>query len=147
METHKQVFPKKSFVISSDERITKQLPNMDKLKVSYIVGILTGHIRLNAYLKRFGIRDDPDCEFNGRVEESAIHFLCNCQTLSQLRRRVYGHSFLSPGEVMAAPLHSIFDFTRQSGQFPSLSQTSPSLSTLSRRGDDRNGINASASNH
>lgn len=136
----------KSLVILPDEKITKQLLSLDKQKVSYIVGILTGHIRLNAYLKRIGIRDDPDCEFCGRGEESAIHFLCNCPNLSQLRSRLYGHSFLNPGEVMTAPLRNIFDFARQSGRFPSLSLTSPSLSTLNRRGDDRNGINTSRSN-
>lgn len=138
----------RSFIISPDEKITKQLFNLDKRKMSYIVGILTGHIRLNAYLKRLGIRDDPDCEFCGNGEEIALHFLCNCPGLGQLRRRLYGFDVLTPGEVMTAPLQNIFDFARQSGRFAGIrTHNGPLLSTLNRRSDDRYGIDASRSNH
>lgn len=86
--------------------------------MSYTVATLTGHIRLNSYLRRVGIRDDPGCNYCGRTEESAKHFLCDCTELSHIRREVYNCDSLTPDEVMKSNIRNIFNFVKRSGRFP-----------------------------
>lgn len=118
----------KEFVSTPQERLANNLLTLNKLELSYTIGIITGHIRLNAYLNKIGVRDDPDCDQCGRAAESATHFLCNCPGLSSLRRRIFKHNFLTPGEVMTYSIRSIINFTKQSGRFPAMAQSSPSNS-------------------
>lgn len=110
----------KQFIVSPSEKLTKKLLSLNKMELSVITGILSGHIRLNGYLRRIGIRDDPDCNFCGLSEESAIHFLCNCPNLSHIRQAIFGLNMLTPNEVMIQPVRKIYSFVRQTGRFPSL---------------------------
>ena len=110
----------RSFMASPSAKTASQLLSLDKLRFSYTVGILTGHIRLNAYLKRIQVRDDPDCDFCGRGEETSIHFLCNCPSLSHIRRTIFGLDMLTPNEVFNFHISKIYDFVYKSGRFASL---------------------------
>jgi hypothetical protein len=51
-----------------------------------MIGLLTGHARLNERLHRMSLASDPLCAACGIEEESA--YLSNCQTLSNIRTRV-----------------------------------------------------------
>lgn len=131
----------KHFIISPEVKLTNQLLTFSKLKLSFTIGMLTGHIRLNEYLKRIGVRDDPDCDYCGRDSESAIHFLCNCPQLSQIRKEIYGYSFLTPSEAISAGLSKIFSFAHRSGRFP-ITESYPTTSqTLQRQGGGNATIN------
>lgn len=109
----------KRFVLTPNPKLTQQLLRLSKLKMSSTIGILTGHIMLNAYLKRFGFRDDPDCNFCGRSEETSTHFLCNCPALSNIRGQIFGLDFLTPSEIGSQHVGKIFSFIKRSGRFPS----------------------------
>lgn len=107
----------KRFVATPNLKLTQHLLGMCKLKLSFTVGMLTGHILLNAHMKRIGLRDDPDCNFCGRGEETSVHFLCNCSFFCNLRRELFGYDFLTPTEVACQHVGKIFSFIKRSKRF------------------------------
>lgn len=127
----------KKFIPAPSVQLTDQFLNLTKLEISVTVGILTGHIRLNKYLKTIGVRDDPDCEYCGETEESAQHFLCDCTALSQHRKVIYNKNTLLPNEVMSTSLKKIVHFVRRSGRFPSLGNYQIQTQILNRHGPRR----------
>lgn len=133
----------KKFIITPCVKLTEQLMNSSKLQLSFTIGILTGHIRLNKYLRKIGVRDDPDCDYCGRAEESAHHFLCECPALSQIRRITYNKDILTANEVMSTQLRKIFHFVRRSGRFPILENYPIRLRALFGQDQRHFAINAS----
>lgn len=130
----------RSFILEPSSKLTTQLLDLDKRKLSLTVSMLTGHVRLNAYLKRIGIRDDPDCDYCGRNEETALHFLCNCPTLSIKRKESFGKEILTPTQVINLNINKIYNFVKKSGRFPSLTGNSPSNVIYSQGQMSRNVI-------
>lgn len=110
----------KEFISSPQANLTNKLLTLSKMEMSYTISIITGHIRLNDYLRKIGVRDDPDCDLCGRANENAIHFLCNCPSLGHIRRGIFNMNPLTPNEVMTSHIRSIFLFVKQSGRFPVL---------------------------
>jgi ribonuclease HI len=110
----------KNFISTPSVKLTEQFLKLTKLEFSITIGILTDHFGLNKYLKRIGVRDDPDCEHCGRAEESARHFLCECTALNHHRRAVYNKDYIQPDEIMSNSLHKIACFVKRSGRFPAL---------------------------
>ncbi|XP_031616816.1 uncharacterized protein LOC116336812 [Contarinia nasturtii] len=105
----------RSFLTTPSKKIASQLLSLSKMKLSYTIGILTGHIRLNAHLKRIGVRDDPDCDLCGRNEETSIHFLCTCTQLDRTRVTIFGKGTINPEEVLKFDISKIFSFIKESG--------------------------------
>ena len=110
----------KSFVIAPNTKLTKQLLDLDKAKVSIVVSLITGHVRLNKHMHVLGIRDDPDCDRCGGGAETAMHFLCTCSGYGDLRRTIFGNERLIASETITSNLSRIFAFAQRSGRFPVL---------------------------
>jgi hypothetical protein len=71
--------------------------NRDQLR--WVVGLFTGHCRLNGHLFKLGLADDPTCERCLEDDESAAHILCDCEAIAYLRFRhldqfFYGNKWL-----------------------------------------------------
>lgn len=107
----------KKFLIRPDENFTKQLLKFDKRNLRTIVGIITGHVGLNAYLARMGIRADQDCDHCSHLEETAHHFLCECTGFSQTKSRIFGTNAITAETVMSKPLGKIIAFVQESQRF------------------------------
>jgi hypothetical protein len=85
--------------------------------LSVLIGLLTGHGRLNKHLHRMGLLSDPTCAACGIEEESALHFICVCPTLANLRTQIYGKPILSVSEYEEMSAGSFVQFTEKSGRF------------------------------
>lgn len=109
----------KKFLTRPNEKLSYQLLRLDKRKLRIVIGIITGHFGLNAFLARMGIRADPDCDHCGHIEETAFHFLCKCPGFSETRRHIYGNSAITTEVVMGKPLSKIFAFAQLSNRLPS----------------------------
>lgn len=133
----------KKFLIRPEEKVTDALLKLDKTSMRIIIGIITGHCRLNAYLARLRIRADPDCDYCGHLEETAYHFLCDCPGYYQLRSRIFGTNAITAEEVLSKSLSKIIAFARQSGRFKPLTVTGNrnSLYNSSHRPLPLNGVN------
>jgi hypothetical protein len=55
----------------------------------------TGHICLNEHLHRMGLASDPLCAACRLEEESALHFICTCLSLSNIRTHILCEPTLS----------------------------------------------------
>jgi hypothetical protein len=51
--------------------------------------VIIGHVRLK-HLHKMGLLLDRTCAACGIEEESALHFICVCSTLSNLRTHIFG---------------------------------------------------------
>jgi hypothetical protein len=66
-------------------KLARFLRNLPKTKLSVLIGLLTEHDRLNKHLHMMGLLSDPTCAACGIQEESALHFICECSTLANLK--------------------------------------------------------------
>lgn len=74
--------------------ITRKLLSLKKAELRITIGVITGHIGLNKYKSRIGLRDDPDCDRCHLGEEIGIHFLCECPAWRSIKENTFGQSTL-----------------------------------------------------
>jgi hypothetical protein len=76
-------------------KLARFLRNLPRTKLGVLIGLLTGHVRLNKHLHRMSLLSDPACAACGIEEELALHFICVCPSLANLRTKVFGKPILS----------------------------------------------------
>jgi hypothetical protein len=54
---------------------TKDLLNLNRDQLRWMVGLLTGHFHLKGHLFKMGLTNDPTCERCLEEDESATHIL------------------------------------------------------------------------
>lgn len=104
------------FLAAPTEELAKIVLNLSKDELRTIVGVITGHIDLNSYLKRIGRRDDPLCDRCSLGEETAQHFFCECPAWASHRRDLYGSEQLNPTEVLTAEISKVNAFIKRTGR-------------------------------
>jgi hypothetical protein len=72
---------------------------------------------LNKHLHKMGLLSDPTCAACGILEESALHFICVCPTLANLRTKIFGKPILSVSEYEGMSASSFVKFAEKSGRF------------------------------
>jgi hypothetical protein len=98
-------------------KLARFLRNLPRSKLGVLIGLLTGHVRLNKHLHRMGLVSDPICVACGIEEESALHFICVCPTLANLRTQIFGKPILSVSEYEEKSAGSFVQFAEKSGRF------------------------------
>ncbi|KAK9499414.1 hypothetical protein O3M35_002456 [Rhynocoris fuscipes] len=94
---------------------TADLLNQERKIVRMVVGLLTGHCRLNKHMYNMRLADDDLCRFCLEEEETAVHVLCQCEGLARLRLRIMGDPYPSPCSFMEEPLSRLKAFINESG--------------------------------
>ncbi|KAK9500637.1 hypothetical protein O3M35_001867 [Rhynocoris fuscipes] len=64
-----------------------------------IVGLQTGHCRLNRHMCNLRIIEDDICRFCHEEEESAVHILCHCYGLAELRFRIFEEAYFQTSSL------------------------------------------------
>jgi hypothetical protein len=94
-------------------KLARFLRNLPRTKLGVLIGLLTGHVRLNKHLHRLGLLSDPtSCSI---VE--ALHFISVCPTLANLRTQIFGKPILSVSEYEGMSAVSFVQFGEKSGGF------------------------------
>ena len=75
---------------------------LTKVNIRKLVGIWTGHCRLNKHLHILGIVSDPTCRGCLEEDETAEHVLCYCPALSSIRDKVLGDPWPSMADLSGA---------------------------------------------
>jgi hypothetical protein len=86
-------------------KLARFLRNLPRAKLGVLIGLLAGHVRLNRHLHRMGLLS------------SALHFICLCPTLANLRTQIFGKPILSVSEYEEMSAGSFVQFAEKSGGF------------------------------
>jgi hypothetical protein len=99
-------------------KLTRFLRNLPRTKYGLLIGLLTWLVRLNKYLHRMGLLSDRTCNACGIEKELALHFICVCPTLANLRTQIFGKPLLSVSEYERMSAGSFVQFfAEKSGRF------------------------------
>jgi hypothetical protein len=98
-------------------KLARFLRSLPRTKLGVLIGLLTGHVRLNKHLHRMGLLSYPACAACGIEEESALHFICVCPTLAILRTQIFGKPIRSVSEYEGMSAGSFVQFAEKSGRF------------------------------
>jgi hypothetical protein len=85
----------KVWIIRSCLKLARLLRNLPSTKLGDLIGLITGHVRLNKHLHRMGLFSDSTCAACSIEEESPLPFICVCPTLANLRTQIFGKPILS----------------------------------------------------
>jgi hypothetical protein len=105
----------KGFISGPSARRTKDLLELNRDQLSWVVGLLTGHCLLKGHLFKLGLTDDPTCERCLQEDQSATHILCDCEAIACLRFRHLGQFFMEPSDFYDAPIFKVLHFIRSVG--------------------------------
>jgi hypothetical protein len=98
-------------------KLARFLRNLPRTKIGVLIGLITKHVRLNKHLHRMGLISDPACAACGIEEELALHFICVCPTLANLRTQIFGKPILSVNEYEGMSAGSFVQFAEKSSRF------------------------------
>lgn len=84
-------------------KLGKQCLQLSRNNLRILVGLLTGHCRLNKHLHTLGVVDNPRCRGCNLEDETAEHVLCHCPALSTKRGSILGDFWPSMARIGSSP--------------------------------------------
>jgi ribonuclease HI len=90
---------------------------LSRNQLRILAQVVTGHSVLALHLHRLGMVADPFCPLCKEEEEDRDHFLCRCETLARVRKRVFGNHPVDPEDLINTPLSTILEFAERSLRF------------------------------
>jgi hypothetical protein len=98
-------------------KLAKFLRNLPRTKLGVLIGLISGHVRLNKHHHKMDLLSDPTFAACGIEEESALHFICVCPTLANLRTQIFGKPILSISEYEEMSAGSFVQFLEKCCRF------------------------------
>ena len=91
-----------------------ELLSMNRQQLSVVIGLLTGHIGLNGHLH---IEKDinPLCRRFLNSNETVEHLLCECESLTMSRGRIFRQSFGELEQLSHVPVDLFLRFATEIG--------------------------------
>ena len=105
----------KRFIVEHSPKFTVDLISKDRKTVKAVVGLLTGHCKLNRHLKLMGLTDEAMCRFCQSEEETSEHILCRCDSLANVWFPVIGNDRPLPGSYMEGSVSKLLNFVKRIG--------------------------------
>ena len=101
---------------------SRKLLMIDKVKLSWTVGLITGHCWMKGHLYKIGTLVDPTCARCKKSDETAYHMLCDCESLAALRVKYFNQWFLQKHELKEISVKKLASFIMDAGILISLSK-------------------------
>ncbi len=95
----------------------KRMQRLERGDLRLVVGLLTGHCRLNRHLSLLKVVDHPRCPRCGAAEETVIHFGGACPAYWMKRIMHLGKPHLTLDEMWEKPVSKILAFAKDTGRF------------------------------
>ena len=95
-------------------RATKLL-NVSRQQLSVVIGLPTGHLGLNGHLYKIGKDIHPLCRRCLSGNETVEHLLCECESLTISRGRIFGQIFRELKQFSRVPVNLFRRFTTEIG--------------------------------
>ena len=70
----------------------------------------TGHGYFNKHMKQLGLVDSNRCRRCSEIAKTAEHLLCECESLTYKRYRIFGEPSIEPIDIINCPLKKVLDF-------------------------------------
>jgi hypothetical protein len=93
----------------------KDLLELNRGKLRWMLGLFTGHSHLKEHLFKLGLTDDPTCERHLKEDKSATHILCDCEAIAHLRFCHLGQFFMEPSYYYDIPINKLLHFIQSVG--------------------------------
>lgn len=100
----------KCFLRELNQIVSQQILNMNKNHTRIVIGLITGHCKVNSHLVKMRLRDDPDCELCGRTQETAMHIISECESIKSVRKHVYGKEIVETQQILKHPVKKLINF-------------------------------------
>jgi RNase H len=107
----------KLWIVEPSKNLAKSLIKLPRHKLSILVGLITGHSRLNEHLFRMALVSEPLCQSCRLENESAFHFTCICPARSLLRAQIFCKPVLNLEDYKRSSATNILQFAIKSGRF------------------------------
>lgn len=107
------------FTTKPSKKNAKNLLRLGRPQLRLVVGILTGHARLNRHLHLIGVIDDPLCQQCTQESETSLHFIGSCDRYMVLRQEIFGSALLRKEDVNDLKVSDVQAYIRKSGRFDS----------------------------
>ena len=92
-----------------------KLLNTSRQQLLVVIGLLTGHISLNGHLYKIGKDINPLCRRCLNGNETVEHLLCECESLTMSRGRIFGQSFGEFQQFLHIPVDLFRRFATEIG--------------------------------
>lgn len=103
----------KEFIKGRSAKFTEDLLSLNRKAIRIIVGLLTGHCRLNRHMSLMGLAEDAICRFCQEEEETAAHVLCHCEGLVRLRFQLLGEEKPRAESYTKGPLSRLWSLIQR----------------------------------
>jgi len=90
---------------------------LSRNRLRILTQVVTGHSILAAHLHRIMVVSDSFCLLCMEEEQDRDHFLCRCETLARLRKRVLGSHPVDHDELVNIHLPTILELVEKSVRF------------------------------
>jgi ribonuclease HI len=98
-----------------DDKRTNELLSFCRNDLRLLIGLFTGHFRLNKYLFDIGISADSTCRFCHNSDETSSHLIFECQNLKNLRMKCFGSDLLTKESIKNIKYSNFVSFIKGSG--------------------------------
>ena len=92
----------------SKER-TEHLLKLNRMELSFIASLLTGHGHFKKHLNRLGVSPNSNCRFCGETSE---HWLCECEAFSSLRWKYFHKSTVELTDYASLKINLFCEFSK-----------------------------------
>jgi len=103
----------KEMISGRCRRRERDLLALPRQTLRLVIGVLTGHTQVGQHLSIMGLKQDPLCSYCSAAEESASHFLCQCDYFATLRMSIWGKPDLYPTDIDTATVGDIARFVKK----------------------------------
>ncbi|XP_055685668.1 ribonuclease H1-like [Lutzomyia longipalpis] len=104
----------KIFMVDLLKSRTDFVVGSNRWKSRQFCNLVTGHC-LRKHLHRLKLCNEIICRGCGEEEKTAVHYVCECPSLVNHRRLVWGKGFLTPSELPLLNPVSLMRFVRKTG--------------------------------
>lgn len=107
----------KELIASPSAKFTRSLLRLDRKWLRLLVGVLTGHCGLNKHLTTLRVANDSRCGLCRTEDETALHYLGQCDALAFKRLCTFGSAYLTPKDIQAIKVSTLLEFIKNSKRF------------------------------
>lgn len=103
----------KAFITYPLKSRSKKLLELNRPNLRTLIGLYTGHCRLNHHLHRIGLAENAECRLCLEDDETAEHVFCACPAADRTRFLLFGKMLLLPEDLDRLSPSKVISFVKR----------------------------------